>query len=98
MSHTINTRRVYNDIIRICKLGSPAAGDCWGYNYHETVGPLTKLEEIMSNAWERAAEIAGLIRIFEARDLTDNEQRVYWELQDELSRLQEIIWEAEAND
>jgi hypothetical protein len=56
------------------------------------------LEEIMSNAWERAAEIAGLIRVFEARHLTEDEQRVYWELQDELSRLQEIIWEAEAND
>ena len=52
----------------------------------------------MSNAWERAAEITGLIRVFEARHLTDDEQRVYWELQDELSRLQEIIWEAEAND
>ena len=37
-SHTINTRRVYNDTIRIRKLGSTVAGDCWDYNYHEALG------------------------------------------------------------
>jgi len=52
---------------------------------------------IMINAWDRAAEIAGLIRIFENRQLTEEEQGEYYALVDELASLNEIIWEAEAN-